>query len=513
MPISIKEPLALNELGKRSNNEDSISPPKGQAGVNDRLFLVCDGVGGSNKGEVASKITCESISEYIANQTGGQADIAESTVHDALKFAEQRMVKHMEEQPNSQGMATTLTFLYLNDNHAIVGWVGDSRVYQIRDGAVVERTKDHSYVQELIDAGHITEEEAAIHSQRNVILRAVTGVNPAQADTLVIRDVRAGDYFFLCTDGILEGISDEQLTAALSKSGAQDDFNRQFTKELNKLCSKRSRDNYSMYLVQIDAVEGALAADDYEANKDLYDTPIHEGDLEDSLAAEMDSGGHDFDEVAQREEEYASANYVATPPPSVDEDERMSIKEKRKKNIQEKNKKGLEEPKPSKVKSDDKPDDKKKGGGMARIILGAFVLAALLGLGAFLFTGGDSNAGGGPATIDDPVLSDFVNHMSEGREMLVKEDYKAATASFRSASRLSKAPKDSIKVARDFTKYASNLQKGSKYANEGNFNMAIDYFQKALEIHDDEDIRATLQGLKIEKEDAMSAASEDGKKN
>ncbi len=255
MAVTILQPFALHEVGKRKNNEDAIFPQKGHANIRNRLFLVCDGVGGNNKGEVASQLLSHTFAQYFTTAIANHEILSKSLIQEGIKAAEKAIQNHIVEHPGSEGMASTFTMLYLFDNQAVIAWVGDSRIYHIRPTkGILYRSMDHSIVQELLNAGELTEEEARVHPQRNVLLKAVTGDKPVKVDMHTITNLKTGDYFFLCSDGILEGITDEELSLALSKTHESNEWNEQFTRELHNICLQKSKDNYSMYLVQLESV-------------------------------------------------------------------------------------------------------------------------------------------------------------------------------------------------------------------------------------------------------------------
>ncbi|MGB0931668.1 MAG: PP2C family protein-serine/threonine phosphatase [Chitinophagales bacterium] len=252
MAFRIYDPVFLHEIGKRKNNEDMVYPFDDSATTADRLFLVCDGVGGANKGEVASLMICELFQVYF--QENDLQHVSKSDLEDALRFVEGKLSEHTQENPDCSGMASTLTLLHLNDeqNVATIGWVGDSRVYHIRAGKILYETEDHSLVNELIKRGEITAEEAKVHPQRNVILRAISGNdNPSQISVHQIENIEAGDFFLLCSDGILESVDERILVTLLPKK----EVNLQKVRDkIKELCLQYSHDNNSMYLLQIEDV-------------------------------------------------------------------------------------------------------------------------------------------------------------------------------------------------------------------------------------------------------------------
>ena len=257
MAIQLAKPAYLNELGRRTNNEDSIYPKQNAIDPNQKLFIVCDGVGGSNKGEVASNLACECFSEFFAQRVLNIANINvnETLINEALHYTEQKFSTYISQNPECAGMSCTLTLLYINNktNNITIAWCGDSRVYQVRNGKILFQSEDHSLVNELVKRGEISPDEAATHPRRNVILRAISGSDsPTKADVVQINDLQTGDYFMLCTDGILEAVPNVILESILKKSTVSVEEARDL---ILQFCSELSNDNFSMYLLQIAYVD------------------------------------------------------------------------------------------------------------------------------------------------------------------------------------------------------------------------------------------------------------------
>lgn len=237
----------LNEQGQRKNIEDNIYPLPNSAEESDRLFIVCDGVGGLSKGEEASRITCESISEYLLREN--KKNISQEDIELALKYNFQQMENYTALYPDAEQMSTTLTLAYFNDSTIIVAWCGDSRIYHIRNGKVLWQSKDHSLVQQLVDSGEIPAEDANHHPKKNIILRSLNATNNnSKTDFYSIDDFQKGDYILLCTDGILENIDGDAIYDVFGLH----------QKEANKkqlfldYCEGKTSDNFSMYLLQLD---------------------------------------------------------------------------------------------------------------------------------------------------------------------------------------------------------------------------------------------------------------------
>lgn len=272
--MKIFQPQAMHQIGKRDNQEDAIFPKLGNATENDRLFIVCDGMGGHESGEVASNSICQSISSALE-----KADPDTFSVEDfnkALEYAYDNLDK-LDQNPDSyRKMGTTLTFLYLGNKKTIIAHIGDSRVYHLRRHkkgtySIVHRTTDHSLVSDLIRAGVITEEEAKTHPRRNVITRAIQPnlEDRFKATIYETTDVEADDFFFLCSDGVLESVDDRILLSTVeSKSSDEEKI-----ESLKNLCNISSRDNNSAYLIHVK--EGISTASTNNDNKEIISNKPH----------------------------------------------------------------------------------------------------------------------------------------------------------------------------------------------------------------------------------------------
>ncbi len=268
--MKIYKPQAVNDIGGRKNNEDSVFPTLGTANEESRLYLVCDGVGGQDKGEVASAIICHSFPEYVTNNSFEEK--GEDFLKEGLKFSEHRISEYLKVHPESAGMASTLTILYfLQNDQALLGWVGDSRIYHIRNGKVLYQTKDHSLVQSLINMGEITEEEAKNHPQKNIIERAVGGEEPTRIDQHLISDIRENDYFLMCTDGILENLDKPQIKGWF-KSNQKVGVIRE---KILANAQGKTKDNFSMYLIKVSQVD-SIPGTRFAASESLSEPPVNE---------------------------------------------------------------------------------------------------------------------------------------------------------------------------------------------------------------------------------------------
>lgn len=254
--VSIYPPVGFTQQGQRDNNKDYIVPPMGRATHHDRFFVVCDGVGGAQRGEVASLLAGESLQRFAKQHADAPVD--SSFVREALQYIEAAFDRAIadESDANLAGMSTIMTMLSLHERGVTIAHVGDSRVYHVRDNQVLHQTDDHSLVNELVRTGQISPEEAAMHPRRNVITRAIQGSNsPTTATVYVTQDVAPDDYFFLCTDGVLECIDTPHLVDLLADTVHSD---QEKVASLLVSCADGSRDNYSGYLIRVADVDALI---------------------------------------------------------------------------------------------------------------------------------------------------------------------------------------------------------------------------------------------------------------
>lgn len=207
MPLTLRY-AARSDVGLvRAGNEDS-----GYAGP--RMLLVADGMGGHAAGELASAIAVATLSSL--NENPPSAADALGALADAVDRVGISLGSVVAAEPELAGMGTTVTGLAWLGGRIAVVHVGDSRAYLLRDGALVQLTHDHTYVQTLVDAGRLTEEQAAKHPRRSLLTRALDGITPVEAD-LSVREARVGDRYLLCSDGLTGVIANERLQLILAQ--------------------------------------------------------------------------------------------------------------------------------------------------------------------------------------------------------------------------------------------------------------------------------------------------------
>ena len=233
----------LSKPGQRLSNEDYVSPGKDLHAPN--LFMVCDGVGGAVKGEVASELVCKTITTYFNEHATEK--ITEQAIEEAVLLSTKKIARHIGNHPEDKGLSTTLALVYIQQESALVAHAGDSRVYHIRNGKILFKTQDHSYVNELVSAGLITSEKARSHSKRNVITKAISDdKDSADVDIHQISELQKEDYFLICSDGVLEGLDETFI-----ESNFQSTEISKLLATIDNICAEKSKDNYSAIIIQL----------------------------------------------------------------------------------------------------------------------------------------------------------------------------------------------------------------------------------------------------------------------
>lgn len=243
MKIEIYPSLSIHELGQRANQEDAI------AQWDNRLFVLCDGMGGHEKGEVASQTVCQSLVKWFEENIKDNL-FTDDQLRDAIEYAYTELDKFDDE--SFRKMGTTLTLLYLYSKGVIAAHIGDSRIYHIRPNeTILYQSRDHSLVFDLFQAGDISYEEMFIHPQKNIITRAMSPGkdNRNRPDIIHITDVRPDDYFYMCSDGMLEQMTNEELLSLFSLDTSDDDKQKQLIES-----TANNKDNHSAWLIHIQDV-------------------------------------------------------------------------------------------------------------------------------------------------------------------------------------------------------------------------------------------------------------------
>jgi protein phosphatase len=230
----------------RSGNEDNFLVDH-QRGV----FIVADGMGGHAAGEVASDMAVD----IIARQTEGIRKLgdeaASERMGEAIRSANAAIFDRTLAEHDKRGMGTTVTVMVLFARKYLIGQVGDSRAYLLRDGTLSQITKDHSYVQEQVDAGLLTPEQARTHPYSNVITRCV-GANEEVVPDIYYGSIRSDDIILLASDGLTGMLDDEQLHQILQGEGGPDTWVDRMIADANR---RGGLDNITVVVVRIDEVD------------------------------------------------------------------------------------------------------------------------------------------------------------------------------------------------------------------------------------------------------------------
>ena len=202
----------------REINEDSYNIIAGYPGV-PVSFIIADGMGGHNSGEIASKAAVDFVSNYILQFPGtlsNEENIADSLA-ETMSKANARVYALSKEEKANSGMGTTLIVAIICNKKLFVGHIGDSRVYLIRNGKIKRITSDHSYIEELVRSGSLTRKEAEKHPKKNLITRALGCSDEIEIDTYTC-EIKTNDIFMLCTDGLTNMLGEEEIMQVLEKT-------------------------------------------------------------------------------------------------------------------------------------------------------------------------------------------------------------------------------------------------------------------------------------------------------
>jgi protein phosphatase len=225
----------------RAENEDNAyaRPP---------LYVVADGMGGAQAGEVASALAVEEFRGGLVAQ-----GTPEQRLTERVQAANRRIYETAHRKLEHEGMGTTLTAVYLDDSNLAVAHVGDSRAYIFRDGELIRLTHDHSLVEELIRRGKLTPEQAAAHPQRSIITRAL-GIEPeVEVDTWTY-PMRAGDVVLLCSDGLTSMVQESRIAAILAEQPDLDAAGERLIADANEA---GGRDNITVVLFRLEDVDAS----------------------------------------------------------------------------------------------------------------------------------------------------------------------------------------------------------------------------------------------------------------
>jgi PPM family protein phosphatase len=243
--LRISEQWHGSDLGRqRQGNEDNYF-------VRAPLFVVADGMGGAQAGEVASEMAVETFESGLP---GGRSP-AEGLVH-LIEDANRRIHERSRNEAQRAGMGTTVTAAYVGEREVTIGHVGDSRAYVFRDSDLLRLTRDHSLVGELVARGKLTEEQAERHPQRSVITRSVGPEPEVQVDVQTYQ-ARGGDVFLVCSDGLTSMVFEDRVKTIIEAAESLEQAGRDLIAAANEA---GGRDNITVILFRLEDVDGGAAA-------------------------------------------------------------------------------------------------------------------------------------------------------------------------------------------------------------------------------------------------------------
>lgn len=244
MKISIYSPFSIHEIGQRDNQEDSI------AQWDNRLFVLCDGMGGHENGEVASQTVCQSLVGWFDEHVNPDEHFTDDMLREALEYAYTQLDQY--DDGSLKMMGTTLTLLYIHSQGVTAAHIGDSRIYHVRpDVGVLYQSRDHSLVFDLLQAGEISYDEMATFPRKNIVTRAMTPGedNRMRPDIIHIIDIQPNDYFYMCSDGMVEQMTNDALLTLLSANTSDKEKKQQLI-----ACTDNNQDNHSAWLIHVEGV-------------------------------------------------------------------------------------------------------------------------------------------------------------------------------------------------------------------------------------------------------------------
>ena len=247
--------VARSEIGHaRENNEDKFDfyepDEEPLLAARGSVYLVCDGMGGHNAGQIASELAAKQFLHAYYHLGG----TAQEAARHAILQAHHYIAEMASKIPSRYGMGTTLTALILKQDEGILAHVGDSRCYRLREGVFEQLSRDHTLVARLVEQGIITPEQARYHPQRNVIRQAVGVADPSEPLEPDIETfaLQAGDLYLLCSDGLTDMVDDAEIEAILRDEPPT----RAAWRLVDRALANGGRDNITVVLVRIMALEG-----------------------------------------------------------------------------------------------------------------------------------------------------------------------------------------------------------------------------------------------------------------
>ena len=237
---------SITDIGsKRKVNQDNIYNKDDNIGLLSNLYIVADGMGGHKAGDYASRECVNSVVGYIEEHTECYTPI--SLLENAIESANNNINEQSNNNPELEGMGTTIVAATIVDNTMYVANVGDSRLYLIRDDKIEQITEDHSLVEEMVKRGEITPTDARMHPNKNIITRALGANKDVMVDFFEI-EVDKSDRVLLCSDGLTNMVEEQEIADVVNYS---DDMEKTVKKLVQKANQYGGKDNISVVLVEI----------------------------------------------------------------------------------------------------------------------------------------------------------------------------------------------------------------------------------------------------------------------
>lgn len=242
MLTTIKSPIAFSELGKRSCRDNILLPEPSSLNTHTRWFMICSGDGGDEKSEAGAQLIAQHFSDYLAKSKSLKTErLGQLLMNDMLRFTERKLQAYIQQHPKMVDTEGSVALAHFNDDGSVsVAWVGNCRVYHLRDGEIVYRTEDHIVSNWQPKGGPRSKP------------RAISATDPAWASVSTLTDVLPNDYLLLCSPGVTETIDDRHIRYLFSQSDHSETTNKAIAVKIKEECAKASQDSYSAVLLQIE---------------------------------------------------------------------------------------------------------------------------------------------------------------------------------------------------------------------------------------------------------------------
>lgn len=236
---------AITDTGvKRTMNQDSFLCTEDRVGLLPNCFIVADGMGGHNAGDIASKLV---INSFVTHMKTSNERTAIQAIEEAVKASNEELIAKAMEIKELDGMGTTFVLASLIDDELLIANIGDSRLYLIRDDKIIQITRDHSLVAEMVRNGEIKKEEARFHPQKNVVLRAISTKGVVSPDFYKIK-VEKDDIFLLCSDGLSDMLEESEIIKTVNEYSEVSDIAERMVVMANE---NGGKDNITLVLVKV----------------------------------------------------------------------------------------------------------------------------------------------------------------------------------------------------------------------------------------------------------------------